>query len=133
MKKIKITPTQEFRIQWLCRFLKENMAYYTFINQLKKRNNINNIYQLKNENMLSLVYRMYLNCSYEDEKYFIELHALWIIFIYEHGLYGKTYTCGKKTLIEYVNDAIFNLDWYCIKNNDTKNKLKVILLKKNEL
>ena len=54
MKKIKITPTQEFRIQWLCRFLKENMAYYTFINQLKKRNNINNIYQLKNENMLSL-------------------------------------------------------------------------------
>ena len=108
------------------------MTYYTFINHLK-RNNINNIYQLKNENILSLAYRMYLNCSYEDEKYFIELHALWIIFIYEHGLYGKTYTCGKKTLIEYVNDAIFNLDWYCIKNNDTKNKLKSILLKKNEL
>ena len=46
MKKIKITPAQEFRIQWLCRFLKENMAYYTFINQLKKRNNINNIYSI---------------------------------------------------------------------------------------
>lgn len=135
MKKIKLSKTQSENIRWLCRFLKENDAYYRYFNHIEKWLKLKktDIGGWKDKKMIDYIYEAYLACSYDDEDYFIWLNSLWLIFIYEHKLYGKSYTCSKKQLIEDVDNALFSMNYNNIENDEIKNKLSSILAKKNKL
>lgn len=135
MKKVKFSKTQSENIQWLCRFLKENNAYYRYFQHMENWCDLKktDIVRWKHRHILNYIYEAHLVGNINDEKYFMILHCLWLIFIYEHGLYGKSYTCGKKQLIDYINSALIYVDYYDIKNDEIKNKLTSILAKKKEL
>lgn len=130
MKKIKIKLSKSQKFKKLCffRFLKENGVFYDFFNQIR----------VKDPNMFFKIQRMLgygfiayaLSNTYFDREKWRNIDLLWHVFIYEHQLYGLTYTCSKKDLLHNIKH--YSQSFTNDIKKDVLEKLKSIIEREEE-
>lgn len=132
MKKIKITEKNKQSYAHLIRFLKDNDYYNEMIYEFKESYGIETsmLEIIKEEQLQMIDYITDLGISFyysrKGKEYWYEVDDKWLIYLYEHNLFGQNYTCSKKILMERIFDSIQSTTSFYIEQ-----KLKEICIKEN--
>lgn len=135
MKTVKKSKTRNKLLKLFFRFLKDNDAYFLFKRHYKGNENgyEENIHNfVKNRYIRPLYYIMEIINIYGPlYNFWYNIDRKWMIYMYEHNLYGTPQTCSKCDLIEFIEDIFDERE--CIEDKTIIENIEAILIKENIL